>query len=473
MRAWGAAERSAAAEHGAARRVRRLASALLSTALAATSLIVSQLRSDLVELPDRIMAAVAKEAQEELADERDSRVRTAVAEPLAEVNRLVVTASELPDGVVNVHFTYEFVVEPPGPLPVLPSSAITVALRELSPGTGAAAGAKAFHNRGSADVTGWSVWAASVVAARWLASGRGAALLDGAEFAELGAGCGLAGLVAARLPSRGPAAVALTDCAAGTLANLRFNVAANPPSPGTVLRVRHCDWDAPPAEAAAALWGGDGGGGGGGEAAAGRRRVVLGCDVAYSRAYGRKLLPLLRAALPRGGGGAFVLATPAAREGLPVLRAALAAPGAGWRLAEETEAPPEWRRNPLARAAAAAEAAAGEADAGGDGEGLDAGPRAVQLAELFPELAMASHRCARARVRVAWSHPEGARLVQRATNGRAPALTDLSPNPPSRAPLCSDPLLVLVWLRTAEGGDGTDGEGGGGGGGCARGGGGV
>jgi len=200
------------------------------------------------------------------------------------------------------------------------SSLPSLLISELPPSSDG----KAFRERPEHDVTGWSVWGSSVVLARFCCNARGAALLGGRRVLELGAGCGLAGLAAAA--RAGAASVALTDCNEHTLANLRENAARNADAclPCS-LEVAAWDWDeayplSTPVE------------------------VVLGADLVYRRSYSRKLAQLLPSVVPPGG--AFVLATPAQREGLPTLKAALAA--LCWALECEVEAPASWRESPLA-----------------------------------------------------------------------------------------------------------------------------
>ncbi len=193
--------------------------------------------------------------------------------------------------------------------------------------------------RAQHDVTGWTVWASSVILARYLCK-QGAPLLAGADCLELGAGCGLSGLAAAQRAA--PARVWLTDFNAATVANLEANAAANAAScaPLTCSRM---DWDQ---EATFPH-----------DAGCDSPRAfgaVIGADLVYRRSYARKLAAVLDAVVQPGG--VFVFATPGQREGLPTLRSALAS--AGWACEAELEAPAEWRANPLRHDAADADAAA-------------------------------------------------------------------------------------------------------------------
>ena len=73
------------------------------------------------------------------------------------------------------------------------------------------------------DRTGLQLWAASIVLSRWLV--QLADQIDGRGVIELGAGCGLCGIVAARLC--GASHVCLTDLATETMDNLRHNLDIN------------------------------------------------------------------------------------------------------------------------------------------------------------------------------------------------------------------------------------------------------
>lgn len=221
-----------------------------------------------------------------------------------------------------------------------------VLCRELLPGDGAPT--KAFRESAAADVTGFGVWGSSVVLSRFFETEAGRKLLAGRHVAELGAGCGLAGLVAARCCS--PASLLLTEANARSLENLQTNANLNRDAHRTAVTVAFCDWDEPES------W-----------PQTDACDVLIGADLLYRRSYSRKLLPLLASCVPQGG--LFICATPAAREGLPLMRAALAQ--AGWSVEVEIEAPEEWRVNPLCH-------------------GLNSVNAAVQRDALFPELAMKS-----------------------------------------------------------------------------------
>lgn len=73
------------------------------------------------------------------------------------------------------------------------------------------------------DRTGLQLWAASLVLSRWLVDL--APQIRGKGVIELGAGCGLCGIVAAK--HCGATSVAITDLAEETMANLRHNLSIN------------------------------------------------------------------------------------------------------------------------------------------------------------------------------------------------------------------------------------------------------
>ena len=96
------------------------------------------------------------------------------------------------------------------------------------------------------DRTGLQLWAASLVLARWLVELR--SRLAGRGVIELGAGCGLCGIVAARVCQATP--VHLTDLAEPTMNNLHHNMALNrlepPDATACVLDWRRREtWPAP------------------------------------------------------------------------------------------------------------------------------------------------------------------------------------------------------------------------------------
>ena len=71
--------------------------------------------------------------------------------------------------------------------------------------------------------SGLQVWDSSLVLARWLEQNFNENAFDGLEVLEVGAGCGLVGLLLASLGAN----VVLTDRDDGVIANLRGNIRAN------------------------------------------------------------------------------------------------------------------------------------------------------------------------------------------------------------------------------------------------------
>jgi len=269
-------------------------------------------------------------------------------------------ATSLPSGLQEAHYLYSLGHD----------GEVAVRIRELCP-TRCDDGAKAFRERAKDDVTGWTVWGSAVVLSRWLLAHRvDAHLRDARHVIELGSGCGLSGITAARHACPSLRTLTLTDYNATTLANLRHNVAGNGLD-GATASVVAVDWDdedSYPHPPAGAQW-----------------DVVLCSDATYRRSYARKLFAVVDALLsppPADGtsqGGTFVYATPQAREGLPMLVSLMEKHG--WSVSVE-EAPAEWRRNPLAASSGATDVAA----SGGAGA-----PTGTTTDGLFPELFMAEY----------------------------------------------------------------------------------
>ena len=77
---------------------------------------------------------------------------------------------------------------------------------------------------------GWKVWGTALMLADQLAAAP--ALVEGRRVLEIGSGCGLCGLLAAKL---GACSVTLTDCVPSVLSNLEENVVHLPAQPVAVL----------------------------------------------------------------------------------------------------------------------------------------------------------------------------------------------------------------------------------------------
>lgn len=198
---------------------------------------------------------------------------------------------------------------------------LKIKIREL--GSCATAGAPVFTSDPRDDQTGVHIWAASLILGHWI-SDNGDALGVAHVACELGAGCGVPGIVAAtRCPRL--EGVILSDVAATTLDNLRHNVRVNSgdvvPSP---MRVQGLDW------ADAGTWpeGVD---------------LVLGADLVYAAESIPALVSAVYGLLPSGG--RFVYVAPSdGRQGAREFVTCMAA--AGFDHAVQP-APEEYLRNCL------------------------------------------------------------------------------------------------------------------------------
>lgn len=256
-------------------------------------------------------------------------------------------------------------------------SACGISIRERNPrpADGGGGPPKAFKEKASADYTGWTVWASSVLLSRWLL--ENAATLSGKTVVELGSGCGLAGILAAR--SSKASTVLLTDYQEHTLQNLRFNIdlacgKCSPdgewvaPRSGARVRTLAVNWDDEDTYPK-------------GPSGAPIADVLLVSDATYRRSYGRKLAVAVDGMLAPGG--RFVYASPVAREGLPILVQMLER--FGFTDILETPVPPEWRRNPLRSAPLHCAEAAATATASGEAGGVGgAGSSAAAVAVPDP-----------------------------------------------------------------------------------------
>ena len=193
------------------------------------------------------------------------------------------------------------------------------------------------------DTTGLGLWPAAVLAARWVATDLRAAMA-GKVVVELGCGCGLPGLSAARYC--GPRAVYLTDIHAPTLSNAAHNarlnaqqnetVFASAPAPTSVVQgcpvsVLRVSWTDPtsfPPEPA---------------------DVLLGSDLVYDEGI---LSALTRAVtgLLVPGGVFYYIAPEEGRAGMDSLVSALAACGVVCE--DQRPCPPELFANPIVGAGA-------------------------------------------------------------------------------------------------------------------------
>lgn len=160
---------------------------------------------------------------------------------------------------------------------------------------------------------GWRVWASGVVMCRALVERAEEMRLAGADVLEVGAGCGIAGFLAARLGAR---RVTFTDYLPGLLRNLDASVELNRAArPDAEFRVKHLEWlSAVPglAEKFARPMGGDGSCAANEEAHAAmvrdrslaedeRFQLIIGSDVCYEDPLPTALAAVLRARLAPGG----------------------------------------------------------------------------------------------------------------------------------------------------------------------------
>jgi len=193
------------------------------------------------------------------------------------------------------------------------------------------------------DTTGLGLWPAAVLAARWVATDLRAALA-GKVVVELGCGCGLPGLSAARYC--GPRAVYLTDIHAPTLSNAAHNAALNAAQqnetvfssspaavsvvqgcPVSVLRVSWTDPTSFPPEPA---------------------DVLLGSDLVYDEGILSALTQAVTGLLVPGG-VFYYIAPEEGRAGMDSLVSALAACGVVCE--DQRPCPAELFANPLVGAA--------------------------------------------------------------------------------------------------------------------------
>jgi len=248
------------------------------------------------------------------------------------------------DGVVAAElFVYDF-----------GEHACGIPIRERNPragdGAGPGAAPKAFKEKATADFTGWTVWASSVLLSRWILEHRD--VFAAQHVLELGSGCGLAGLVCSQQTAA--AAVQLSDYQSETLHNLQYNIdlSCAPVFRGSDASVAASTHDVrwkhrsatAEMQVAAVDWDNEG------TYPSTGADVVMVSDATYRRSYARKLACVVDALLKPGG--LFVYSSPVAREGLPVLVATLAR--MGYADVTETPVPDSWKTNPLRATPAAA-----------------------------------------------------------------------------------------------------------------------
>ena len=197
----------------------------------------------------------------------------------------------------------------------------TISIRELGEiGGGDDDPAKWLGATADDDKTGLQLWAASLVLSRWLVEMR--ARLAGRTVVELGAGCGLCGVVAS--VACGAASVVLSDLAAHSMDNLRHNLDINGLKP-------------PAASAAAVDWR---------DAATWPAAVdvVIGADLVYALSAVPDLRRVVGALV--GPGGCFLYVCPETnRQGEEAFIAGLVEDGFE---CQASAVPPAYLANPLA-----------------------------------------------------------------------------------------------------------------------------
>mmetsp|Transcript_14918 Transcript_14918/g.33142 ORF Transcript_14918/g.33142 Transcript_14918/m.33142 type:complete len:462 (-) Transcript_14918:73-1458(-) len=186
-----------------------------------------------------------------------------------------------------------------------------------------------FGSESCEDTTGLSIWAASIICARWLAS-LSPRFRDKSVL-ELGAGVGLPGLAVAHYAA--PSSVVLTDLHAPTIQNLEHNMALNAdrgrrPREEYDVRVRACavDWDDPATYPRSSV------------------DFLVGSDLIYQK----EIVPLLKKAVlgMLADQGSFLYVCPeGGRDGLEEFIASMARDG--FRLVSKEVAPEEFKENPL------------------------------------------------------------------------------------------------------------------------------
>lgn len=241
-----------------------------------------------------------------------------------------------------------------------------IRIRELAPSNPNLGGAvdpdreAAFREKAADDITGLSVWASAVMLGRWVDQNAG--LFAGKDCLELGAGTGLAGLVAATLPlcaraeggsvdatggrlSRAADSVCLSDFAEATMSNLRHNIDTNctrgesdrwVSRTGTDVSLAYMDWDQPSTWPTSLPNGAQPDG-----SESQQYDILLGADLLYTRSYARKVAGVATQLLRPGG--MLVIATPRERVGYETL---IQAVPSAWSC-NQTPIPTSWRASPF------------------------------------------------------------------------------------------------------------------------------
>ncbi|CAJ1962489.1 unnamed protein product [Cylindrotheca closterium] len=167
------------------------------------------------------------------------------------------------------------------------------------------------------DTTGLSIWSASLVLARWLKSKS----WSKSRVVELGAGCGVPGLMVAS-SEMAPQKVYVSDLNPLTVENIGHNIKLNGLKDTEALRMDWCDKDTWPKESV---------------------DVVVGSDLVYQKS----LVPLLSSVVLEllGSGGVFYYVAPdSGRDGLETFIDQMKRRCPGW---VQIDAPEEYYTNPL------------------------------------------------------------------------------------------------------------------------------
>jgi len=173
------------------------------------------------------------------------------------------------------------------------------------------------------DTTGLAIWAASLVAARWLTE-LAPTHFEGANVLELGAGCGVPGLAIAAYGK--PAVVDITDLNTDALENTAFNIGLLSEKAQARTKAYKMDW------ADEATWPKE------------KVDVLVGADLVYTP----EIVPLLQKAMDGviKDGGSFYYVAP--EDGRAGLKEFITAVKENWECVQETPAPKEYVANPLA-----------------------------------------------------------------------------------------------------------------------------
>lgn len=169
------------------------------------------------------------------------------------------------------------------------------------------------------DTTGLSIWSASLVLARWLAS---KSCWKNSRVIELGAGCGVPGLTIA-LCDAAPEKVYISDLNPLTVDNIEHNINLNDLTNAQALRMDWCDKETWPKD---------------------EIDIVVGSDLIYQKS----LVPLLSSVvfelLGKKGGFFYYVAPDSGRDGLDTFIEEMKAKCPGW---VQTDALKEYYENPL------------------------------------------------------------------------------------------------------------------------------